>query len=66
MRSHAEVLIIVHMDQVARGRRYESPILDARSTSETAVVRQLTNGFHGGADDCARAFMGQKSNPGNP
>jgi hypothetical protein len=64
MRSHAEVLIFVHMDLVAGGRRYESPILDARSTSETAVVRQLTNGFHDGADDCA--FVGQKSNPGNP
>jgi hypothetical protein len=46
--------------------RWNVLVLDAGSVSETAVVRQLTNGFHGGADDYARAFLGQRSNPGNP
>jgi len=40
--------------------------LDARSVSETAVDRQLTNRCHGGADDYARTFLGHRSNPGNP
>ncbi len=41
------------------------PFLDARSMSDTAVVRQLTDRVHGGDDDHARTLQHSGVSSGN-